>query len=150
MESSGTELAEALRAVREGLAAAQRDGEGPSLRFKVSDVTLELSIALRHSASASGGVKAFVVSADTRGERTKAETQKLTVNLQLDGQTTTSSGMRDAASIPCLAKCRWAEDPSERILVDNPSTRSFIPSRTHPVRQHNLSPARLEMAHGDQ
>lgn len=84
MESSGTELAEALRAVREGLAAAQRDGEGSSLRFKVSDVTLELSIELRHSASASGGVKAFVVSADTRGERTKAETQKLTVNLQVD------------------------------------------------------------------
>ncbi|MFG3117858.1 trypco2 family protein [Streptomyces sp. NPDC048197] len=83
MESSGTELVEALKAVREGLAAAQRDGEGSPLRFKVSDVTLELGIELRHSASASGGVKAFVVSADARGERTKAETHKLTVNLQV-------------------------------------------------------------------
>ncbi|MEU5009384.1 trypco2 family protein [Streptomyces sp. NPDC021749] len=50
------------------------DGERSSLRFEVSDVTPELSIELRHSASASGGVKAFVVSADTRGGRTKAET----------------------------------------------------------------------------
>ncbi|MEU8787719.1 trypco2 family protein [Streptomyces sp. NPDC048637] len=58
MESGGTELAEALKAVREGLAAAQRDGEGSLLRFRVSDA--------------------------------------------------------DTASIPCRAKWRWAEDPSER------------------------------------
>ncbi|GAA2654687.1 trypco2 family protein [Streptomyces lunalinharesii] len=83
MESSGTELAEALKAVRDGLAAAQRDGEGSPFRFTVKDVTLDLGIELRHSASAGGGVKAFVVSADARGEREKTETHKLTVNLQL-------------------------------------------------------------------
>ncbi|MEU9059820.1 trypco2 family protein [Streptomyces sp. NPDC048430] len=45
-----------------GLAAAQQDGDGSPVRFTVKEVVLDLGIELRHTASAGGGVKAFVVS----------------------------------------------------------------------------------------
>ncbi|MFJ9821008.1 trypco2 family protein [Streptomyces sp. NPDC101151] len=63
MELEATELSEAIKAVRAGLAAAQQDGDGSPIRFTVKDM-LDLGIELRQTASAGGGVKAFVVSAD--------------------------------------------------------------------------------------
>ncbi|MFI6122532.1 trypco2 family protein [Streptomyces sp. NPDC051064] len=62
MELEPTELSEAIKAVRGGLAAAQQDGDGSPVRFTVKEVVLDLGIELRHTASAGGGVKAFVVS----------------------------------------------------------------------------------------
>ncbi|MFF7976856.1 transposase [Streptomyces sp. NPDC007905] len=44
----------------------------------------DLGIELRQSASAGGGVKAFVVSADARGERASTATHRMTVTLQVD------------------------------------------------------------------
>ncbi|MET8625755.1 trypco2 family protein [Kitasatospora sp. NPDC004669] len=85
MEQSGTELAEALKAVRAGLAAAQQEGDGAAIRFTVKEVTLDLGIELRASGAASGGVKAFVVSTDAKGEWSKSRTHRLTVNLEVDG-----------------------------------------------------------------
>ncbi|MFJ6654860.1 trypco2 family protein [Streptomyces sp. NPDC091377] len=85
MEQDGTELAEALMAVRAGLAAAQREGDGAAIRFKVNEVTLDLGIELRASGAASGGVKAFVVSTDAKGEWSRSRTHRLTVNLVVDG-----------------------------------------------------------------
>lgn len=84
MELEGTELSEAIKAVRSGLAAAQEDGHGSPIRFTVRDITLDLGIELRHTASAGGGVKAFVVSADARGERSTVATHRMTVTLQVD------------------------------------------------------------------
>jgi hypothetical protein len=42
MELEGTELSEAIKAVRAGLVAAQQDGDGSPVRFTVKDVTLDL------------------------------------------------------------------------------------------------------------
>ncbi|MEU4950060.1 trypco2 family protein [Streptomyces lavendulae] len=85
MEQDGTELAEALKAVRAGLAAAQQEGDGAAIRFKVKEVTLDLGIELRAAGGASGGVKAFVVSTEAKGEWSRARTHRLTVNLEVDG-----------------------------------------------------------------
>jgi hypothetical protein len=84
VEQDGTELAEALKAVRAGLAAAQQEGHGAEIRFKVREVTLDMGIELRASGTASGGVKAFVVSTDAKGEWSKSRTHRLTVNLEVD------------------------------------------------------------------
>ncbi|WP_052713779.1 trypco2 family protein [Streptomyces katrae] len=85
MEQDGTELAEALKAVRAGLSAAQQEGDGAAIRFKVKEVTLDLGIELRAAGGASGGVKAFVVSTEAKGEWSRARTHRLTVNLEIDG-----------------------------------------------------------------
>ncbi|XUL93864.1 trypco2 family protein [Streptomyces galilaeus] len=79
MELEPTELSDAIRAVRNGLATAQADGVDSPIRFTVKDVVLDLGIELRHTASVGGGVKAFVVSADAKGERSKAATHRMTV-----------------------------------------------------------------------
>ncbi|KPI17771.1 hypothetical protein OK006_10462 [Actinobacteria bacterium OK006] len=88
MELDGTELSEAIKAVRAGLAAAQEDGDGSPIRFTVKDIVLDLGIEIRQSASAGGGVKAFVLSADARGERARTATHRMTLTLQVeqDGQ----------------------------------------------------------------
>ncbi|MFI5825223.1 trypco2 family protein [Streptomyces rishiriensis] len=88
IEFEPTELSEAIRAVRGGLAAVQQDGDGSSVLFTVKEIVLDLGIELRHTASASGGVKAFVVSADARGERAKTATHRMTVTLAVapDGE----------------------------------------------------------------
>lgn len=83
MELEPTELSDAIKAVRNGLAAAQRDGAGSPIRFTVKDVVLDLGIELRSTASAGGGVKAFVVSADAKGERSRAATHRMTVTLSV-------------------------------------------------------------------
>ncbi|MBV6697781.1 hypothetical protein KV557_11665 [Kitasatospora aureofaciens] len=85
MVQNGTELAEALKAVRAGLAAAQAEGDGAAIRFNVKEVTLDLAIEIRASGAASGGVKAFVVSTDTKGEWSKLRAHRLTVNLEVSG-----------------------------------------------------------------
>lgn len=81
MELEPTELSEAIKAVRGGLAAAQQDGTGAPVQFTVKEIVLDLGIELRHTASAGGGVKAFVVSADAKGERSRAATHRMTVTL---------------------------------------------------------------------
>ncbi len=83
MELEPTELSDAIKAVRNGLAVAQRDGAGSPIRFTVKDVVLDLGIELRHTASAGGGVRAFVVSADAKGERSRAATHRMTVTLSV-------------------------------------------------------------------
>jgi hypothetical protein len=86
-----TELSEAIKAVRAGLVAAQADGADAPIQFTVSDIVLDLGIELRHTASGGGGVKAFVVAADARGERSRTATHRITVTLQVatdaDGNT---------------------------------------------------------------
>lgn len=80
-----TELSEAIRAVRTGLAAAQQDGGGSAIRFTVREIVLDLGIELRRTASAGGGVKAFVVAADAKGERASTATHRMTVTLEVAG-----------------------------------------------------------------
>ncbi|MGW3652978.1 trypco2 family protein [Streptomyces sp. NPDC000878] len=79
MELDGTELPQAIKAVRAGLAVAQQNGADSPIRFTVKDIVLDLGIEIRHTASAGGGVKTFVVSADARGERARAATHRMTL-----------------------------------------------------------------------
>ncbi|MCF3105462.1 hypothetical protein IPZ58_28295 [Streptomyces roseoverticillatus] len=83
MELEPTELSEAIRAVRGGLVAAQDEGADSPIRFTVKEVVLDLGLELRHAATASGGVKAFVVSADAKGERAKTATHRMTITLEV-------------------------------------------------------------------
>ncbi|MER7812953.1 trypco2 family protein [Streptomyces sp900116325] len=83
MELEPTELSEAIKAVRDGLAAAQQDGTGMPIKLTVREIVLDLGIELRHTASVGSGVKAFVVSADAKGERAKTATHRMTVTLQV-------------------------------------------------------------------
>ncbi|OIK08224.1 trypco2 family protein [Streptomyces monashensis] len=83
MELEPTELSEAIKAVRSGLAAAQLDGDSSPIRFTVKEIVLDLGIELRKTAVAGGGVKALVVSADARGERASTATHRMTVTLQV-------------------------------------------------------------------
>ncbi|MFD4144533.1 trypco2 family protein [Streptomyces sp. NPDC058572] len=76
-------MSEAIKAVRSGLAAAQQDGDGSPIRFTVKEIVLDLGIELRQTATVGGGVKAFVVSADARGERANTATHRMTVTLQV-------------------------------------------------------------------
>ncbi|GGR09255.1 hypothetical protein GCM10010251_26250 [Streptomyces aurantiogriseus] len=79
----GTELSEAVKAVRAGLAAAQQEGADSAIRFTVKEIVLDLGIEIRRTASAGGGVKAFVVSGEARGERAGTATHRMTVTLEV-------------------------------------------------------------------
>lgn len=85
MGFDGTELSQAIAAIRAGLVGAQAEGEVTSIRFTVKDVTLDLGIELRSTTSGGGGVKAFVVSGEARGERAHLDTHRLTVRLEVAG-----------------------------------------------------------------
>ncbi|MFG1807365.1 trypco2 family protein [Streptomyces sp. NPDC049040] len=85
MDQDGVELSRAIRAVRDGLLAAQHEGEASALRFTVRDVTLDLAIEVRDATTTGGGVRAFVLSADAKGERSSARTSRLTVTLAVAG-----------------------------------------------------------------
>ncbi|HEY8985347.1 MAG TPA: trypco2 family protein [Streptomyces sp.] len=91
MAVEATELSEAIKAVRAGLVAAQADGSDAPIQFTVSDIVLDLDIELRRTTSGGGGVKAFVISADARGEQVRTTTNRMTVTLQVaatpDGNT---------------------------------------------------------------
>jgi hypothetical protein len=80
-----TELSEAIKAVRSGLTAAQQDCPDPEIRFKVKEIVLDLSIEIRKTKSAGGGVKAYVMSGEARGERSNSSTHRMTVTLEVDG-----------------------------------------------------------------
>ncbi|MFE2727091.1 trypco2 family protein [Kitasatospora sp. NPDC059327] len=85
MEFDGTELSEAIAAVRAGLITAQRSGADSEMRFTVKDVVVDLGLELRRVGGASGGVKAFVFSSEARGEQSSGRTHRLTVTLGVVG-----------------------------------------------------------------
>ncbi|MGW2255169.1 trypco2 family protein [Kitasatospora sp. NPDC001660] len=85
MGFDGTELSEAIAAVRAGLVAAQRSGADSGIRFTVKDVVVDLGLELRRVGGVSGGVKAFVFSGEARGEQSSGRMHRLTVTLGLVG-----------------------------------------------------------------
>ena len=81
MGLESTELSQAIAAIRDGLVRAQLDGIGSPVPLQIREIVLELDVELRHSASAGGGVKAYVLNAEAKGERSDARTHRLTVKL---------------------------------------------------------------------
>jgi hypothetical protein len=90
-------LADAVQAVRAELtsAAAQR-GKNPLL-FEVGSVELEFAVDFRHETGVNAEVKAWVLSAETKGQESKSSGQKVKVILhpQKDGVAAKISGTVD-------------------------------------------------------
>ncbi|MCQ8774874.1 trypco2 family protein [Streptomyces telluris] len=75
------ELADAVQAVREGLTSAAARGAGQDLAFDVGEIAMEFTVEIRKDAKGSGGVKAWVVSADAEASRGSTRTHKVSFTL---------------------------------------------------------------------
>ncbi|MFJ8645856.1 trypco2 family protein [Streptomyces sp. NPDC093546] len=85
------ELTEAVRALRDELAAAAVAADGERIRFEVDDITLEFEVELRRDAKAKAGFKAWVVSGDLEGSAGKRRTQRVSLTLKAKDVTTGGS-----------------------------------------------------------
>lgn len=86
MDDDGlVELADAIGVVREQLVAAQLAGRrvvaGQVLTFAVGKVSVEFSGEVKKVAGGRGGVKFWVVTADAKGEWSRAATHKVSIEL---------------------------------------------------------------------
>ncbi|MFI1971634.1 hypothetical protein BLA24_11160 [Streptomyces cinnamoneus] len=75
------ELADAVRAVREGLTGAAADGAGSDLVFDVGEIAMEFSVEIRRDVKGRGGVKAWVVDAGAEGSRGSTNVHKVAFTL---------------------------------------------------------------------
>jgi hypothetical protein len=107
-----TELGEAIKAVRAGLTAAQQDGADSNIRFTVKEIVLDLGIEIHETAAVGGGVKAFVVSGEARGEHSTAITNRLTVTLEVADDDTTEE--EDCRQVRIADRGGVGELPSAR------------------------------------
>lgn len=83
MQSDGTELSEAIAAVRAGLADARSMGAGSEVKFIPEEVTLDFSIELRRGKKRGGTVKAYVLSGEAGSESAGTDAQRITIRLRV-------------------------------------------------------------------
>jgi hypothetical protein len=81
MPADDIELADAVRAVRDGLMAAAADGDGERIRFEVGPISMEFTVEIRREAGARAGVKAWVLSADADARATRGTTHRVSFTL---------------------------------------------------------------------
>ncbi|WEV28611.1 hypothetical protein OYE22_28105 [Streptomyces sp. 71268] len=97
------ELADAVAAVRDSLMEAARRGEGQEVTFDVGPIELEFLVEVRHEARASGGLRAWVVTADTEGTAARSRGHRVMVTLtprRGDGPVRIAAQGRGQASDP--------------------------------------------------
>ncbi|GAA0484778.1 trypco2 family protein [Streptomyces stramineus] len=75
------ELADAVQAVRDGLISAAARGAGQEVVFDVGEIAMEFTVEIRKDAKGSGGVKAWVVSADAEASRGSTRTHTVSFTL---------------------------------------------------------------------
>ncbi|GAA3799903.1 hypothetical protein GCM10022403_037540 [Streptomyces coacervatus] len=75
------ELAAAVRAIRDQLMAAATAGAAESVRFEVGPIEMEFAVELRREAGAKGGVKAWLVTADTEARAARTRTHRIAFTL---------------------------------------------------------------------
>ncbi|MFI9206147.1 trypco2 family protein [Streptomyces sp. NPDC053048] len=75
------ELADAVRAIREGLVEAAEAGAGERLAFDVGEIALEFTVELRRDTTGKGGVKAWVVDAGAETSRGSTRTHRVAFTL---------------------------------------------------------------------
>ncbi|MBC3986917.1 hypothetical protein H8N01_31120 [Streptomyces sp. AC536] len=75
------ELADAVAAVRDSLVEAGRRGEGQGITFDVGPIELEFLVEVRREARAGGGLRAWVVTADTEGSAARSRSHRVMVTL---------------------------------------------------------------------
>ncbi|MDH6124456.1 trypco2 family protein [Kitasatospora sp. GP82] len=75
------ELADAIEAVRQQLLDAAARGAGQEIQFEVGTVQLDFNVELKREARGKGGIKAWVLSADTEAGISHQRSHKITVSL---------------------------------------------------------------------
>ncbi|MFI1800754.1 trypco2 family protein [Streptomyces sp. NPDC020379] len=80
-EIDDIELADAVQAVRDGLTTAAARGTGQDIVFDVGPIAMEFSVEIRRDLKGSGGVKAWVVSADAEASRGSTRTHRVSFTL---------------------------------------------------------------------
>ncbi|GII66956.1 hypothetical protein Skr01_70410 [Sphaerisporangium krabiense] len=94
-------LADAVRGVREELAAAMESADGERLRFEVGPVELEFMVEVRHEGQAEGKVKVWVVEAGASGTTARGSSHTLKVVLNpVDTGTGAAPLVNDAPAAP--------------------------------------------------
>lgn len=76
-------LADAIKQLREEIAAAIQDGENHPIRFKPGPIEVELALELRDEGSAKGGVKFWVAELGADVKTGMVQTHKIKLSLQL-------------------------------------------------------------------
>jgi hypothetical protein len=74
-------LSEAIATVRAELERAIEEGEGSALAFRAGPVEMEFRVSFSKTGSAGAGVRAWVVSAGTKGELSNSAMHRLTLSL---------------------------------------------------------------------
>ncbi|RLU85781.1 hypothetical protein CTZ27_25740 [Streptomyces griseocarneus] len=80
-EFDGIELADAVQAVRDGLTAAAARGAGEEVAFDVGPISMEFEVEIRRDVKGSGGVKAWIFSAEAEAARGSARTHRVSFTL---------------------------------------------------------------------
>jgi hypothetical protein len=75
-------LADAIRALREELTQAVRDGQGGEIRFQVGPVDLEFQVEISSEASGKAGIAFWLVTAGGGGSRRSTRANTVKINLQ--------------------------------------------------------------------
>ncbi|MEU1201148.1 MULTISPECIES: trypco2 family protein [Streptomyces] len=90
-DSPPIDLVSAVRALRTQITEAAGADPDSDIRFRIGPIELEFTVALTRDQSVKGGVKAWVVTADTEGRWSTAHTHRVTLNLEpLSASTGTS------------------------------------------------------------
>jgi hypothetical protein len=75
-------LAEAIRALREELAQAVREGQDEEVRFQVGPVDLEFQVEISKEASGQAGVAFWLITVGGGGRRSSTRAHTVKINLQ--------------------------------------------------------------------
>ncbi|MFC1418297.1 trypco2 family protein [Streptacidiphilus cavernicola] len=75
------ELSAAVRAVRDQLTQAAMEGAGSAVRFEVGPIQMEFAVEIRREAGASGGVRAWVLSAEAEAKASRGSTHRVSFTL---------------------------------------------------------------------
>ncbi|MDP8943087.1 MAG: hypothetical protein M3N16_03065 [Actinomycetota bacterium] len=74
-------LASAIRALRQELVAAVKEGEDEDVRFALGPIELEMQVEISEEASGEAGIAFWVVSLGAKGARTSGTTHTVRLSL---------------------------------------------------------------------
>jgi hypothetical protein len=75
------ELADAVRAVRDGLMAAAVEGADAPVRFEVGPIEMEFTVEIRRETGGKAGVKAWVLNAEADARASHGSTHRVAFTL---------------------------------------------------------------------
>ena len=84
----GESLVQVLAALRAQLTEARHQGEGQELQFSLEDIEVELCFQVSADATAKGGVKFWVVTAELGGKVARSAVQTIKLKMKLGDSAT--------------------------------------------------------------